>query len=127
MISVILLTLFFLELCNIATNKQDMENVGDFKYLGSKLSKDGSVTGEVEKKVKQSRKISEVLKATSNRNARTEMKERKRKKVQESVLLCAVLYSSEIRTLFEGQKLRLRVVELEYLRRASNRLEEVLV
>ena len=40
-----------------------MKNVKDFKYLGSTVSKDGSLEGELEERVSRSRKVAGALKA----------------------------------------------------------------
>lgn len=74
-----------------------MENVGDFKYLSNGHSEDGSLTCEVEAKVKHGRKVSEVLRAvTGNRNVSRDQKT--------AISACCIT--------------SIMIVEMEYLRNA---------
>ena len=101
--------------CRICLNEQVLENVSEFKYLGSVLNKDGSLGSEVEERVKQGRKVSGALKSvTRNRNVNVKVK----KTLHDSVLMPTMLYGCETWTLLEGQKSRLRAVEMGYLRSA---------
>lgn len=69
-------------------DEQFREAVGDFKYLGNIISKDGSLTRKVEERVKPGRKRSGVLKAViRNKNVSTEVT----KTWQDSVLFPAML------------------------------------
>ena len=101
--------------CAVRLNGQVMENVSSFKYLGSVMSKDGSIEDEVGERVQQGRRVVGTLKAvTRNRMVSMEAK----KSLHDSVLIPTLTYGSETWTMLRRYDSRVRGVEMSYLRNA---------
>ena len=101
--------------CTVRLDGVDMENVKVFKYLGSVMSKDGSLGEEVLGRVQQGRRVVGSLKAVMrNREVSMEVK----KSLCDSIVVPTLTYGSETWTLLEGNKSRVRAVEMSYLRGA---------
>ena len=101
--------------CEVRLNNQVMENVRSFKYLGSVMSKDGSIEDDVQEKVQQGKRTAGTLRAvTRNRSVSMEVK----RSLHGSVLIPSMTYGSETWAMLERQKSRLRGVETSYMRSA---------
>ena len=101
--------------CEVKLNGQAMEIVNSFKYLGSVLSKDGTMDEEVRERVQQGRRVVGALKAvTGSRVVSMEVK----KSLHDSVVIPTLTYGSEAWTLVERLRPRVRAVEMNYLRSA---------
>ena len=99
--------------CGVMLDGVEMENVRVFKYLGSVLSKDGSLEEEVRERVQQGRKVAGSLKAViRNRAVSMDVK----RSLHDSIVVPTLTYGSEAWTMHEGYKSRVRAVEMSYLR-----------
>ena len=93
-----------------------MEEVSEFKYLGSVFSKHGSVEAEVRDRAMQGRKVIGAL--GSVMKGRTVSVDAKRG-IRDSVLLPTLTYGSETWNWNAADESRIRAVEMSYLRGAS--------
>ena len=101
--------------CRVSLEGEEMENVRVFKYLGSVMSKDGSLEEEVRERVQQGRKVAGSLKAViKNREVSMDVK----RSLHDSIVIPTLTYGSEAWTMQEGYKSRVRAVEMNYLRGA---------
>ncbi|WP_435362543.1 hypothetical protein, partial [Klebsiella pneumoniae] len=92
-----------------------MEIVRMFKYLGSLMSKDGSLEDEVRERVQQGRKVAGSLRAVlRNREVSMDVK----RSLHDSIVIPTLTYGSEAWTMQEAYKSRVRAVEMSYLRGA---------
>jgi len=101
--------------CEVWLNNQVMENVSSFKYLGSMMSKEGSIEDDVHERVQQGKKVAGTLNAViRNRAVSMEVK----KSLHDSVVIPTLTYRSGALALLGRHKSRLRGVEMSYLRSA---------
>jgi len=99
--------------CKIMMNEQIMEEVSEFKYLGSVLCKYGSMEGEIRERALQGRKV--VGSLGRMMRERTVSKEIK-KALRDSIIVPTVTYGSETWTWNKCQRSNIQAVEMSYLR-----------
>ncbi len=80
--------------CKIIFNSEEMEEVNEFKYLGSVMCKHGSTEGEIRERALQGRKVVGSLGHIMNgRSLSMEVKRDLRK----TVIVPTLIYASKIR------------------------------
>ncbi len=101
--------------CRIMLGSEKMEEVNEFKYLGTVLCKHGGMEGEIREQVMKDRSIVGSLAGVMK--GRTVSMEVKRG-LRNSILLPTLTYGSENWTWNGAQHLRVYAVEMSYLRGA---------
>ncbi len=103
--------------CKIWLGKDKMEEVNEFKYLGTILCKHGSMEGELrERSVKGRQVMGAVERVMKGRNVSMVVKGG----IRYSVILPTLLYASETWTWNAAQQSRIRAVEMSYMRGACD-------
>ncbi len=93
-----------------------MEEVNEFRSLGTILSKHGSMEGEIRDRGVKDRQVMGALeRVVKGRNVRMAVKRR----IRNSVILPTLSYTSETWTWNAAQQSRIRAIERSYLRGAS--------
>ena len=101
--------------CNILMNGERLEEVEEFKYLGSVMSKYGGMDEEIRERVVKGRQAMGTLNAImKNRRVSMEVK----KGLRDSIVLPTLTYGSETWTWSETHQSKIRAVEMDYLRGA---------
>ena len=101
--------------CKIVLDGKFLEEVNEFKYLGTVLCKYGSMEGEVrERAVKGRQVVGSLGRIMKGRNVSVDVK----KGLRDSIVLPTLTYGSETWTWNEAQQSRIRAVEMSYLRGA---------
>ena len=101
--------------CKIRLNGEQMEEVQEFKYLGSILCKHGSMDGETRERAVQGRKVVGSLgRIMKGRTVSMEVK----KGLRDGVIIPTITYASETWVWNERQRSRIQAVEMSYLRTA---------
>jgi len=103
--------------CNIRMGGEQLEEVREFKYLGTTLCKYGSMEGEIrERAVKGRQVVGSLNRIMRSRNVSLEVK----KGLRDSIVLPTLTYGSETWTWNDSQQSRIQAVEMNYLRGACN-------
>ncbi len=98
--------------CKIWLGKEKMEEMNEFKYLGTILCKHESMEGEIrERTVKGRQVIGALERVTKGRNLSMAVK----RGIRNSVILPTLSYTSETWTWNAAQQSRIRAVEISYL------------
>ncbi len=98
--------------CKIWFGKEKMEEVNEFKYLGTILCKHGSMEGEIRERTVKGRQVMRVLeRVMKGRNVSIAVK----KGIRNCVILPTLSYASETWTWNAAQQLHIRAVEMSYL------------
>ena len=106
------------ERCKIVMGGKCLEEVKEFKYLGTVLCKHGSMEGEMrERAVKGRQVIGSLSRIMRGRNVSVSVK----KGLRDSIVLPTLTYGCETWTWNEMHQARIRAVEMSYLRGASGR------
>ena len=101
--------------CNIALGGEKMEEVSQFKYLGTVLGKHGEMEGEIQERVLRGRNVTGSLaRVMKGRSVSMEVKIG----IRNSILLPSLTYGSETWAWNRAQQSRVRAVEMSYLRGA---------
>lgn len=101
--------------CKIVLGGERMEEVKEFKYLGTVLCKHDEMEGEInEKAVKGRSVIGSLARVMRGRNVSMEVK----RGLRNSILLPTLTCGSETWTWDRAQQLRVCAVEMSYLRGA---------
>ncbi len=94
---------------------EKMEEVSEFKYLGTVLCKHGGMEGEIRERVMKGRSVVGSLAwVMKGRNVSKDVK----RGIRNSILLPTLTYGSENWTWNGAQQSRARAVEMSYLRGA---------
>ncbi len=97
------------------TGKEEMEEVNEFKYLGSVRCKHGGTEGETRKRALQGRKVVGSLgRIMKGRSVSMEVKS----DLRNTVIVPVLTYASETWAWNESQRSRVHAVEMSYLRSA---------
>ena len=100
---------------DIRLNGEIMEEVDEFKYLGSILCKYGSMEGETRERAVQGRKVVGSLgRMMKERTVSMEVK----KGLRDGIIVPTLTYASETWAWNERQRSRIQAVEMSYLRNA---------
>ena len=103
--------------CRIVMEGAKLEEVNEFKYLGSVLCKYGSMEGEIKERAVRGRQVIGSLgRIMKGRNVSMEVK----KGLRDSIVLPTLTYGSETWTWNEAQQSRIQAVEMSYLRGACD-------
>ena len=108
--------------CSIVLNGKELEEVDEFKYLGSVMCKHGSMEGETRERALQGRKVVGSLgRVMSERTVSMEVK----KQLRDSVIVPTITYAGETWVWNGRQRSRIQAVEMSYLRGAcgGNRMD----
>ena len=98
---------------NLSLNGRTLEQVDSFKYLGSKVCKDGSVKGEVNHRLSEGAKVWGALgKVCKVRTVGLKAK----KNMYESIVIPIVTYGAETWSMSVNERKRLDVMEMKCLR-----------
>ncbi len=90
-----------------------MEEVNEFKYLGSIFCKYGSMEGEIRERAIQGRKVIRSLgQVMKERTVSREVK----KALRDSIIVSTVVYASETWVRNQSQRSKIQAVEMSYLR-----------
>ncbi len=102
--------------CKIWLGKEKMEEVNEFRYLGTVICKHGSMEGEIREITVKGRQVMGALKkrVMKGRNACTAVK----RGIRNTVILPILSYTSETWTWNAAQQLRIRAVEMSYMQGA---------
>ena len=101
--------------CKIDMDGVRLEEVKEFKYLGTMLCKYGSMEGEIRERAVQGRRVIGSLgRIMKGRSVSMEVK----KGLRDSIVIPTLTYASETWTWNEAQRSRVRAVEMSYLRGA---------
>ncbi len=101
--------------CKIILNGEEMEEVKEFKYLGSVMCKHGGTEGEARERALQGRKVVGSLRhIMSGRSVSMEVK----RDFSNTVIVPTLTYASETWAWNESQRSRVQAVEMSYLRSA---------
>ena len=101
--------------CGINLGGERLEEVKEFKYLGTVLCKHGSMEGEIrERAVKGRQVIGSLGRIMKGRNVSMDVK----RGLRNSIVLPTLTYASETWTWNGGQRSRIQAVEMSYLRGA---------
>ncbi len=101
--------------CRTMLGCKKMEEVSEFKYLGTVLSKHGGMEGEIRERVMKGRSVGVSLTGVmKGRNLSKDVK----MGLGNSIILPALTYELENLTWSRMQQLRVRAVEMSYLRGA---------
>ena len=104
--------------CSIVLQGRELEEVREFKYLGSVLSKDGTLEDEIRERTVQGRKaIGELSGVIRGRSMSVGVK----KDLRNSIILPTLTYGSEVWKWNAAQQSQIRAVEMTYLRGALGR------
>ncbi|MEL7177812.1 MAG: reverse transcriptase domain-containing protein [Pseudomonadota bacterium] len=103
------------EECYITMNGERLEEVSEFKYLGTVLSKYGDMEKEVKERVMQGKRVDGTLESIM-RNKKVGLNVKKG--LRDSIVLPTLTYGSETWTWNTEQQSKVRAVEMNYLRRA---------
>ena len=98
-------------------NGERLEEVEEFKYLGSVMSKYGGMNEEIRERGVKGRQAMRTLSAIpvmNNRKVSMEVK----KGLRDSIVLPNLTYGSETWTWSETHESKIRAVEMDYLRSA---------
>ncbi len=99
--------------CKIWLGKEKMEEVNEFKYLGTILRKHGSMEGEIRERTVKGRQVMNALeRVMKGRNVSMEVK----RGIRYSIILPTLSYTSETWTWNAAQQSRTRTVEMSYMR-----------
>ncbi len=99
--------------CKIRMNGQKMEEVNEFKYLGSIFCEYESMEGEIRERAIQGRKVTGSLRRVMRE--RTVCKEVK-KALRDSIIVLTVAYARETWVWNQSQRCKIQGVEISYLR-----------
>ncbi len=91
-----------------------MEEVNEFKYLGTILYKHGSMEGEIRERTVKGRQVMGALEVIKGRNVSMVVKWG----IKNSVILPTLSYASETWTWNAVQQSRIRAVEMSYMKGA---------
>ena len=101
--------------CKVAMGGKCLEEVNEFKYLGTVLCKHGSMEGEIkERAVKGRQVVGSLSRIMRGRNVSVDVK----KGLRDSIVLPTLTYGCESWTWNEMHQSRIRAVEMSYLRGA---------
>ncbi len=90
-----------------------MEEVNEFKYLGTILCKHGSMEREIEERTEKGRQgMGALQRVTKGRNVSMGVK----RGIRNSIILPTLSYTSKTWTWNAAQQSRIRVVEMSYMR-----------
>ena len=104
--------------CKVTIGGKCLEEVNEFKYLGTVLCKHGSMEGEIkERAVKGRQVVGSLSRIMRGRNVSVDVK----KGLRDSIVLPTLTYGCETWTWNEMQQSRIRAVEMSYLRGACSR------
>ncbi len=96
-------------------NGEEMEEVNEFKYLGSIMCKHGGTEGETRERALQGRKVVGSLGHIMNgRSGSMEVK----RDLRNTVIVPTLTYASKTWTWKESQRSRVQAVEMSYVRSA---------
>ncbi len=99
----------------IVLNGEEMEEVNEFKYLGSVMCKHGGTERETRERALQERKVVESLGRIKNgRSVTIEVN----RDLRNTVIVPTLTYASETWAWNESQRSRVQAVEMSYLRSA---------
>ncbi len=100
--------------CRIMLGSEKMEEVSEFKYLGTLLCKYGGMEGEIREQVMKGRSVvGSFIGVMKGRNVCMDVK----RGLRNSILLPTLTYGSDNWTWNGAQQLRVRAAEMSYLRR----------
>ncbi len=101
--------------CWIMLGSEEMEEVSEFKYLGTVLCKHGEMEGEIRARMVKGRSVVGLLSGVmKGRNVSMDVK----RSLRNSIVLPTLTYGSENWTWNGAQQLRVGAVERSYLRGA---------
>ncbi len=101
--------------CKIMLGSEKMEEVSEFKYLGTVLCNHGGMEGEIRERVMKSRSVVGLLAGVmKGKNVSMDAK----RGLRNSILLLTLTYGSKNWTWNGVQQSRVRAVEMSYLRGA---------
>ncbi len=101
--------------CEIILNGEKMEEVHEFKYLGSIMCKHESKEGETRERVMQGRKVVGSLGCMmKGRTVSMEVK----KRLHDGIIVLTITHASETWVWNERQRSRIQSVEMSYFRSA---------
>ncbi len=101
--------------CKIILNGEEMEEVNDFKYLGSVMCKHGDTEGETRERALQGRKgVGSLGHIMKGRSVSMEVK----RDLRNTVIVPTLKYTSKTWVWNESQRSRVQAVETSYLRSA---------
>ncbi len=99
--------------CRIMLGSEEMEEVNEFKYLGTVLCKHGGMEGEIRQRVMKGKSVVGLLAGVmKGRNVSMEVK----KGLRSSILLPTLTYGLKNWTWNGAQQSRVRAAEMSYLR-----------
>ena len=99
--------------CKITIGSEQLEEVSEFKYLGSMLCKNDTMESEIRERVIQGRRaIGELGSVIRGRSLSIEVK----KNLRESIVLPTLSYGSEMWKWNTSDQSKIRAVEMTYLR-----------
>ena len=110
--------------CKIRIGKEQLEEVSEFKYLGSVLCKNDTLESEIRERTIQGRKaIGELGSVVKGRSLSVEVK----KNLRDSIVLPTLTYGSEVWKWNVAEQSKIRAVEMTYLRAGAGitRLDRV--
>ncbi len=97
--------------CKIILNGEKMEEVNEFKYLGSVMCKHGGTEGETRERALQGRKVVGSLGHIMNgRRVSMEVK----RDLRNTVIVPTLTYASKTWSWNESQRSRVQAVEMSY-------------
>ena len=101
--------------CRVYIKGKQLEEVKEFKYLGSVISKDGTMDGEIKERTLQGRKaIGELGSVVRGRSMSMGVK----RDLRNSIVLPTLTYGSELWKWNAAEQSKIRAVEMNYLRTA---------
>ena len=104
--------------CKVAMGGKCLEEVNEFKYLGTVLCKHGSMEGEIKERAVRGRQVvGSLSRIMRGRNVSVDVK----KGLRDSIVLPTLTYGCETWTWNEMHQSRIRAVEMSYLRGACGR------
>ncbi len=103
--------------CKIILNGEEMEEVNEFKYLGSVTGKHGGTEGETRERALQGRKaVGSLGRIKNGRSVSMEVKRDLRYTC--TAIVPTLTYASKTWAWNESQRSRVQAVEMSYLRSA---------
>ncbi len=99
--------------CKVRMNGQILEEVNEFKYLGSIFCKYGSMEGEIRERVIQGRKVIGFLRCMMRERT---VSRKVKKALTDSIVVPTVAYASETWVWNQAQRSKIQAVEMSYLR-----------
>ncbi len=93
-----------------------MEEVNEFKYLGSVMCKHGGTEGEIRERALQGRRV--VGSLGQIMNGRSVSMEEVKRDLRNTIIVPTLTYASETWTWNESQRSRVQAMEMSYLRSA---------